>query len=165
MSVRRCSRDSCPPVATLRSCTLVNSPLATNAMGQMKDILTTALGMVIFQGAGRAVELDFQSGCSSSRVLTCAYALPAACVISLTTALGMVIFQGVRLFRTGPTRVPWPGNNWWHQLQGCCRTARICCLGAQTSLASRWGWLAGSQHQWLSTPLPCSRAQMSSTRR
>ena len=32
------------------SCTLVNSPLATNVTGQMKDILTTALGMVIFQG-------------------------------------------------------------------------------------------------------------------
>ncbi|KAI7842780.1 hypothetical protein COHA_003526 [Chlorella ohadii] len=30
-------------------CTLVNSPLATNVTGQMKDILTTALGMVIFQ--------------------------------------------------------------------------------------------------------------------
>ncbi|KAL4422650.1 hypothetical protein ABPG75_008847 [Micractinium tetrahymenae] len=29
-------------------CTLVNSPLATNVTGQMKDILTTALGMVIF---------------------------------------------------------------------------------------------------------------------
>lgn len=29
-------------------CTLINSPLATNVTGQMKDILTTALGMVIF---------------------------------------------------------------------------------------------------------------------
>ncbi|GAB4824177.1 hypothetical protein N2152v2_011223 [Parachlorella kessleri] len=29
-------------------CTLVNSPLATNVTGQMKDILTTALGMVLF---------------------------------------------------------------------------------------------------------------------
>lgn len=31
-------------------CTLINSPLATNVTGQMKDILTTALGMVIFGG-------------------------------------------------------------------------------------------------------------------
>ncbi len=30
-------------------CTLVNSPLATNVTGQMKDILTTALGMVLFR--------------------------------------------------------------------------------------------------------------------
>ena len=34
-----------------RRCTLVNSPLATNVTGQMKDILTTALGMVLFAGA------------------------------------------------------------------------------------------------------------------
>ncbi len=50
MSVCRCSRNSCPCCCP-RSCTLVNSPLATNVTGQMKDILTTALGMVIFQGA------------------------------------------------------------------------------------------------------------------
>lgn len=30
-------------------CTLVNSPLATNVTGQAKDILTTALGMVLFR--------------------------------------------------------------------------------------------------------------------
>lgn len=36
--------------AGLRSCTLINSPLATNVTGQMKDILTTSLGMVLFQG-------------------------------------------------------------------------------------------------------------------
>lgn len=29
-------------------CTLINSPLATNVTGQMKDILTTALGMLLF---------------------------------------------------------------------------------------------------------------------
>lgn len=29
-------------------CTIINSPLATNVTGQMKDILTTALGMVLF---------------------------------------------------------------------------------------------------------------------
>lgn len=40
-----------PPSPVPRSCTLVNSPLATNVTGQMKDILTTALGMVIFHGA------------------------------------------------------------------------------------------------------------------
>lgn len=31
-----------------RRCTLINSPLATNVTGQTKDILTTALGMVLF---------------------------------------------------------------------------------------------------------------------
>ena len=33
-----------------RRCTLINSPLATNVTGQMKDILTTALGMSLFDG-------------------------------------------------------------------------------------------------------------------
>ncbi len=36
------------PRFTPRRCTLVNSPLATNVTGQMKDILTTALGMALF---------------------------------------------------------------------------------------------------------------------
>ena len=41
-----------PPSPHACRCTLVNSALATNVTGQIKDILTTALGMVLFGGAG-----------------------------------------------------------------------------------------------------------------
>lgn len=67
-------RSALPPAlpgATLRArrarphacrCTLINSPLATNVTGQMKDILTTALGMVIFGGGPTAPKYSGQGG-------------------------------------------------------------------------------------------------------
>ena len=67
------SASSSPPPCC--RCTLVNSPLATNVTGQMKDILTTALGMFIFSG-------ERHPGC-------CCLLLPAAacCCCLLLPAL------------------------------------------------------------------------------
>ncbi len=40
--------SSSDPIHHFHRCTTVNSPLATTVTGQLKDILTTGLGMVMF---------------------------------------------------------------------------------------------------------------------
>lgn len=57
------------PVCLCR-CTLINSPLATNVTGQMKDILTTALGMLLFGGEGSLKRL---CACAAAALLPTCY--------------------------------------------------------------------------------------------